>query len=136
MLCSTSSSSEVSLGATTSSNKSRKRSMLKASASCDPIIMCTSSAPQAGVPGSSFNYCLCRSKAVSDGAISFYLDHFVRTRVSKFAYGQFCTLRFNPMDPEHRCRMNETFTAYSGERRIRGYFDIILAKVGSWRAGR
>lgn len=70
-----------------------------------------------------------RSKAVSDGAISFYLDHFVRTRVSKFAYGQFCTLAFNPMDPEHLCRTQEMFKAYSGERRIRGYFDIILAKV-------
>ncbi|PPQ65722.1 hypothetical protein CVT26_000339 [Gymnopilus dilepis] len=30
------------------------------------------------------------SKAISDGAVLFYLDHYVRTPVSKVAYGNFC----------------------------------------------
>ncbi|KAF6750812.1 hypothetical protein DFP72DRAFT_909388 [Ephemerocybe angulata] len=68
------------------------------------------------------------NKAVSDGAISFYLDHLVRTRVSTLTYGQFCSLKYNPLDPEHRARPASQFTAYSGETRIRGYFDVILAK--------
>jgi len=66
---------------------------------------------------------------VSDGAISFYLDRFVRTRVAKLTYGHFCTLPFDPSNPEHTSRMTNTFFAYSGEQRIRGYFDVILAKV-------
>ncbi|TFK19368.1 hypothetical protein FA15DRAFT_674490 [Coprinopsis marcescibilis] len=68
------------------------------------------------------------NKAVSDGAISFYLDHFVRTRVAKFTYGQFCTLKYNPQDPEHAQRSSDVFTSYAGEQRLSGSFDVILKK--------
>jgi len=68
------------------------------------------------------------NKAVSDGAISFYLDHFVRTRVSKITYGSFCHIPYNPTDPDHKSRPQNVFTAVTGAKRIRGRFDIILPK--------
>lgn len=66
------------------------------------------------------------NKAVSDGAISFYLDHFVRTRVSKLTYGDFCHIPYNPLDSLHRARASKTFTSISGNQRINDYFDVIL----------
>ena len=72
-----------------------------------------------------------RNKAVSDGAISFYLDHFVRTRVSKITYGNFCHIPYNPNAPDHRERLNKTFISVSGHKRISDSFDIILPKVCS-----
>ncbi|KAF4620993.1 hypothetical protein D9613_001112 [Agrocybe pediades] len=67
-------------------------------------------------------------KAVSDGAISFYLDHYVNTRVSKVTYGNFCHIPFDANDPEHIQRASNTFTSISGNRRIKNSFDVILAK--------
>ncbi|KDR70823.1 hypothetical protein GALMADRAFT_254436 [Galerina marginata CBS 339.88] len=68
------------------------------------------------------------NKAVSDGAISFYLNHFVRTRISKFTYGVFCSVLFNPNNPDHRNRSSNSFHSVSGNRRIGGRFDVILPK--------
>ena len=70
-----------------------------------------------------------RNKAVSDGAISFYLDHFVRTRVSKLTYGDFCHIPYDPNDSSHTARVSKTFTSISGSRRISDYFDVILPLV-------
>jgi hypothetical protein len=66
------------------------------------------------------------NKAVSDGAISFYLDHFVRTRVSKFTYGTFCRIIYDPSDPDHQSRSHNVVTNATGEVRIDDFFDIIL----------
>jgi hypothetical protein len=74
---------------------------------------------------------LFRNKAVSDGALSFYHDHFVRTRVSKFTYGTFCVPLFVPTDPDHQQRAHKTFIAASGFLRINDFFDVILPKVCS-----
>jgi len=68
------------------------------------------------------------NKAVSDGAISFYLDHFVRTRVSKFTYGTFGSKRYDPNDPDHRSRSHNVVTNAAGEKRIKDSFGIILPK--------
>ena len=70
-----------------------------------------------------------RNKAVSDGAISSYLDHFVTTRVSKYTYGSFCAIPYNPSAPDHRSRSRNVFAAVSGDKRIDGFFDIIIPKV-------
>ena len=70
-----------------------------------------------------------RNKAVSDGAISFYLDHFVRSRVSKFTYGTFYSILYDPNDPDHQSRSYDVFTDLCGEKLIDGFFDIILPKV-------
>ncbi|KAF8805123.1 hypothetical protein BYT27DRAFT_7243303 [Phlegmacium glaucopus] len=68
------------------------------------------------------------NKAVSDGAISFYLDHFVRTRVSKITYGNVCCLLYDPTASDHRVRSHKVFTAVSGVLWISDFFDIILPK--------
>jgi len=68
------------------------------------------------------------NKAVSDGALSYYLDHFVKKRVAKITYGNFCHIRFNPADPEHKIREHTSFTSISGQRRIPEAFDTILAR--------
>ena len=72
---------------------------------------------------------LISNKAVSDGAISFYLDHFVRTRVSKFTYGSFGIVPYDTSAADHRERSHKMFTSVSGINRIGDYFDIILPKV-------
>jgi hypothetical protein len=68
------------------------------------------------------------NKAVSDGAISFYLDHFVRTRVSKITYGNFCHIPFDATQPDHQQRVAKTFISVSGNKRISDSFDVILPK--------
>ena len=70
-----------------------------------------------------------RNKAVSDGAISFYLDHIVRTRVSKNTYGSFASVPYDPNDPDHKSRSRKLFTSITGAKLLRGSFDIILSKV-------
>ena len=72
-----------------------------------------------------------RSKAVSDGAISFHLDHHVTTRVSKFAYGTFSRIAYDPNDPEHQKRKSTLAVSASGEKRVGGIFHTILPKVAS-----
>ena len=74
---------------------------------------------------------LFRNKAVSDGALSFYHDHFVRTRVSKFAHGVICDAPFNPTNRDHQLRAHKALTGASGRLRIPDFFDIILPKVCS-----
>ena len=71
---------------------------------------------------------LFRNKAVSDGALSFYHDHFVRTRVSKFTYGTFCGPLFDLTNRDHQRRAHMAYTAASGHLRISS-FDVILPKV-------
>lgn len=73
-----------------------------------------------------------RNKAVSDGAISFYHGHFVRTRISKFTYGSFSCVTFDPTDPDHQQRFHNTYTSASGTHRIRDVFSAILPKVCSF----
>jgi hypothetical protein len=66
---------------------------------------------------------------VSDGALSFYHDRFVRTRISKFTYGTFCHLLFDPTDLDHQQRRHNTFTDLAGDWRILDAFSVILPKV-------
>ena len=72
---------------------------------------------------------LYRSKAVSDGAVSFYIDHFVRARIAKATYGAICSARYNSTNKEHTKRLATTFMAPSGERRVPEMFCVIIAKV-------
>ena len=48
------------------------------------------------------------SKAVADGAISFYCDHHVGARIAKYMYGVKFLREFNVMDPEHTERVSST----------------------------
>jgi len=65
------------------------------------------------------------NKAVADGAISYYTDHFVQTRVSKLTYGYSGWLRYDPSNPEHRKR--PTFTIASGLEQITVFRVMLLA---------
>ena len=69
---------------------------------------------------------------MSDGALSFYHDRFVRTRISKFTYGAFLSTRFDPAAPDHQQRLYKVYTSDNfGDMRIKDSFHVILPKVAS-----
>ncbi|KAG2020014.1 hypothetical protein CC2G_005403 [Coprinopsis cinerea AmutBmut pab1-1] len=69
------------------------------------------------------------NKAVSDGAISYHLDHLVKTRVSKMAYGTFRSVEYDPHDQEHVARRKTQSTIMpSGREVIPDAFAIILPR--------
>jgi len=70
-----------------------------------------------------------RSKAVADGAVLYYLDDNVHSRVSKLTYGVFCNTLYEPELPDHREREGKKITTIAGEVRIPNFFGIILKKV-------
>lgn len=72
-----------------------------------------------------------RNKAVADGAVSFYLDHYVKARISKFAYGTTCSTDYDPNNPDHLSRRANMYVSVSGTRKLPGLFDVILPKVRS-----
>ncbi|KAF9526171.1 hypothetical protein CPB83DRAFT_896323 [Crepidotus variabilis] len=67
-------------------------------------------------------------KAVSDGVISFYLDHYVRTRVATVTYGVAGNVAYDPSDFEHQKRASTRFEYIDGCLRIPGRFSPILLK--------
>lgn len=71
------------------------------------------------------------NKAVADGAVSFYLDHFVGARVSKHAYGVNCNRPFQPNNLEHISRSDRKYVDLDGDILLSGGFDVILPKVKS-----
>lgn len=70
-----------------------------------------------------------RNKAVAYGAVSFYLDHFVSSRVTKVTYGTEIYVDYNPDDPEHFARRYQKFTPPSGRVSVPNRFSIVLQKV-------
>ena len=76
-----------------------------------------------------------RNKAVADGATSFYLDHSVSVRVSRFAYGMKCNTPYRREDLEHRSRSKHIVQALDGTQQLPDHFDIILPKVCELHVG-
>ena len=70
-----------------------------------------------------------RSKAVANGAVSYYIDHYVDTRIVKSTYGNSCSYIYNPQDPEHLKRVSQVYESPSKKQYIRGAFDVIVPKV-------
>ncbi|EIW80616.1 hypothetical protein CONPUDRAFT_166095 [Coniophora puteana RWD-64-598 SS2] len=68
------------------------------------------------------------NKAVADGAMSYYIDHLVTSRVAKYTYGMKMNVAFDPTNRQHVARWNTVFTWPSGGQRVPGVFDTILAK--------
>ena len=68
-------------------------------------------------------------KAVADGAVSFFLDHFVTARVARTTFGVHVRPLYDPSNPEHRQRSNKVFTDSAGDKRLPGAFSVILARV-------
>jgi hypothetical protein len=80
------------------------------------------------VPWSGTNL-LISNKAVADGGVSFYIDHFVTARFSKFAYGIKTRRKYDASNPEHQRRKNTTFMTPKGYLAISGIFSAILPQV-------
>ncbi|KAH8818668.1 hypothetical protein DL96DRAFT_1714964 [Flagelloscypha sp. PMI_526] len=68
------------------------------------------------------------NKAVSDGAIGYFVDRHVSVRIARYNYGVKVNFLYNTDDPEHRKRVNEVYVGYDGQKRVRGGFDSILRK--------
>ncbi|KAF8962417.1 hypothetical protein BDZ97DRAFT_2022504 [Flammula alnicola] len=68
------------------------------------------------------------NKAVSDGAISFHLDHFVRTRVSKVTYGVVYAAHYQEHNAEHTKRLATAISLPSGLSAIPGAFGVLVPK--------
>ncbi|KAJ7073103.1 hypothetical protein C8F01DRAFT_268957 [Mycena amicta] len=68
------------------------------------------------------------NKAVSDGAVSFYLDHFVSTRISKDTYGIGTYVPYEPSNSEHSRRSHLMFIDVTGKPCIAGGFSSILPR--------
>ncbi|KAJ2912877.1 hypothetical protein MD484_g7539, partial [Candolleomyces efflorescens] len=68
------------------------------------------------------------NKAVSDGAVSFYLNQRVKTRIAKFAYGPIYNALYKPDISEHRERKSMIITWRDGSKRLPGHFSPILPR--------
>lgn len=68
-----------------------------------------------------------RNKAVSEGAVIFFLENSVSSRLSRFTYGTDYLVLYDADDKDHRDKV--PFLQPSGELVIRGGFNVLLAKV-------
>ncbi|KAE9390767.1 hypothetical protein BT96DRAFT_925681 [Gymnopus androsaceus JB14] len=68
------------------------------------------------------------NKAVADGALSYYLDHFVSVRVPRVTYGTDCATTYDPTNIEHLRRRHLLVTQPTGRQAIPNTFSTILAK--------
>ncbi|KAJ4471454.1 hypothetical protein J3R30DRAFT_1080306 [Lentinula aciculospora] len=68
------------------------------------------------------------NKAVADGALSYYLDHFVSVRVARLTYGTDCVRVYNPRNMEHMRRRDTVITQPSGRKVVPNVFSVILSK--------
>ncbi|KAF9783709.1 hypothetical protein BJ322DRAFT_1066702 [Thelephora terrestris] len=66
------------------------------------------------------------NKAVAQGAIAFYLDGIVKSRVSRYKYGVLTNVRYNPYDPQHAERWSQAVFMADGVKRLPGAFSTIL----------
>jgi hypothetical protein len=69
------------------------------------------------------------NKAVADGAVSFYIDHLVSSRVARATFGVEIYTPFNSNDPEHQARRHTRFIDAAGDPSIPNQFASILLKV-------
>ncbi|KAF9526168.1 hypothetical protein CPB83DRAFT_795114 [Crepidotus variabilis] len=67
-------------------------------------------------------------KAVSDGAISFYIDHYVHARVAKISYGVVGFVTYDKNNPEHRKRSHRQQSDADGISVISDAFKALLKK--------
>lgn len=76
---------------------------------------------------------LCRpgtqlNKAVADGAVSFYIDHLVKTRVAKVTYGIPVAIRYVSSRLDHIARKKTKILSFSGQWMLPNAFGSILKK--------
>ncbi|KAL1941029.1 hypothetical protein VTO73DRAFT_7665 [Trametes versicolor] len=76
---------------------------------------------------------LCRpdthtSKAVAEGGVSFYLEHFVSARIIKMTYGTVINTSYDSTDAEHIARNYKKIVRPSGRVVVPDFFSSILTK--------
>lgn len=72
-----------------------------------------------------------RNKAVAQGAVAFFLDATVTSRVSRFEYGIQTSVRFNPLNVQHAVRSSQAVVMADGFKRLPNVFATILDEVCS-----
>ena len=70
-----------------------------------------------------------RNKAVAIGALSYYVDHFVTGRISKFTYGVASHVSYKSSNPEHVRREHKSFVDVMGDKRVPDHFETMLSRV-------
>jgi hypothetical protein len=68
-----------------------------------------------------------RTKAVANGALAWYVDNPMLSRISKFHYGAEVNIPFDPTIPEMKHRI--AFRNKQGEMRVENAWSGIVAKV-------
>jgi len=68
------------------------------------------------------------SKAVAEGAVSFYLDNFVTSRIAKCSYGTRYSFFYDPESRENLKRKKDVWSRPSGQKMISGGFKTVLTK--------
>ncbi|KAF8345174.1 hypothetical protein F5887DRAFT_1196352 [Amanita rubescens] len=66
--------------------------------------------------------------AVADGAIHFYLYHYVTSRITRYTYGIKSSIRFDESNTEHQRRASSKQEQYDGTMVLPNAFDIILPR--------
>ena len=69
------------------------------------------------------------NKAVAVGAASYFVDHLMMERASKFTYGVPNHTLYNPSNPEQVRREHKSFINPMGEKRIPGHFVTMLSQA-------
>jgi len=69
------------------------------------------------------------NKAVAVGAVSYYVDHFVTGRVSRFTYGTPCSHHYLAFDPEHVRRERKAYFDFLGRKLVSDGFIPLLLQV-------
>jgi len=69
------------------------------------------------------------NKAVAVGAASFYVDHFVTGRISRFTYGAPSAVSYQSSNHEHLRRKKKIYMDAAGDRRVPGHFESMLLRV-------
>ncbi|VDB90855.1 unnamed protein product [Peniophora sp. CBMAI 1063] len=68
------------------------------------------------------------NKAVAEGAVSFYVDHFVSTRIARFNYGTNCNNPYQPEKASHKSRADLAYVGVDGVLRLNEFWYDILDK--------
>ncbi|KAJ7053499.1 hypothetical protein C8F01DRAFT_1166596 [Mycena amicta] len=68
------------------------------------------------------------NKAVSDGAVSFYLNRYVSARISKEHYGIESAILYQFDNADHRARSKSAYEDFEGDLMLPNHFSIILPK--------
>jgi len=68
------------------------------------------------------------NKAVAIGAISYYIDRFVTTRILKFTYGVPCVVAYSSFNIDHLRRAQKAYIDAAGDKCVPGHFVTMLSR--------